>query len=234
MRHYYGPSTVNTPKKALTQADLQAIASLLDLGDYEDARDWCAFTFAFFGLLRINEYAGGGLRQRHVQSSDSSVEITILHSKTSQHPVTVSLASRPGDVLCPASAHRWLHWAGEAHRLPQGPDAPLFLTRLDSSPQRVEPTTAEEFIRRLRFFLGAVRPDVDTARYAGHSFRRGGATAMLLAGVEPAVIQRHGRWQSDTWRQYIDTLDNPAVRLLATRSLHRRSATSAPAPPRRQ
>ena len=52
---------------------------------------------------------------------------------------------------------------------------------------------------------------------------------MLLAGVQvqPAIMQRHGRWRSDTWRQYIDTHDNPAVRLLATRTLPQQTANSS-------
>jgi integrase len=150
-----------------------------------------------------------------------------------QHPVTVSIAMRPDDLLCPVSAYRWFYTAGRSYHVPQGPDAPLFLTLLDPAAQRVEPTTAEEFTRRLRFWMGAACPSVDLARYAGHSFRRGGATAMLLAGVHPSVIQRHGRWQSDTWRRYIDTLDNPAARLLATRSLpQQRGAPSISQHPR--
>jgi integrase len=219
MRHYYGPSTVSTPKAALALSDLRSVAPLLDLTAYEDARDWCAFLFAFFALLRINEYMNGGLRHGHVRRTDGGVDITIVSSKTSQHPVTVSIASR-GDILCPSSAYDSLLRAIESHHLPADPDTPLFVSRLDDSAQRVEPTTDAELVSRLRFYIGAALPGSDPSRYAGHSFRRGGATAMLLAGVQPSVIQRHGRWRSDTWRQYIDTFDNPAVRLIATRSLH--------------
>ena len=94
MRHYYGPATVSSPKAALTLSDLGAIAPHLDIACYDDARDWCAFLFAFFGLLRINEYAGGGLRHCHVRVTADGVDITILSSKTMQHPVTVSIALR--------------------------------------------------------------------------------------------------------------------------------------------
>jgi hypothetical protein len=221
MRHFYGPSTVSTPKAALTLSNLRAFAPLLDLSVYEDARDWCAFLFAFFALLRINEYANAGLRHAHVQRTEGGLDITIVSSKTEQHPVTVSIARR-GDVLCPASALFYLHSAVESNNLPSGPNDPLFLSRLEGGPgaHRFEPTTAEEFIQRLRFYIAATLPGADPSRYAGHSFRRGGATSMLLAGVQPAVIQRHGRWRSDTWRRYIDSHDNPTVRLIATRSLN--------------
>ena len=227
MRHYYGPSTVSTPKAALTMTDLGAIVPLVDLSSYVGARDWCAFLFAFFGLLRINEYASAGLRHRHVRLTDGGVDITILSSKTMQHPVTVSVAARPGDPLCPVSAYHGLIRIGHLQRVPQDADTPLFLSFLTAD-QGFEPTGAEEFTRHLRFLLSAAVPAADPARYAGHSFRRGGATAMLIAGVPPAVIQRHGRWQSDTWRQYIDTLDNPAARLVATRSLTSTAPTGTP------
>ena len=229
MRHYYGPSTVSTPKAALTESDLHEICSLLDVSIYAQARDRCAFTFAFLGLLRINEYAGGGLRWRHVRVTNDGVDITVHSSKTAQHPVTISIAARP-DMLCPVTAYRSLGEAGRNHHVPQSADAPLFLTLLDATAQRVEPTSADEFVRNLRFWLAAVNPEADLAQYAGHSFRRGGATAMLLAGVPTSVIQRHGRWRSDTWRQYIDSLNSPAVRLLATRSLARQHGARPASP----
>ena len=40
-------------------------------------------------------------------------------------------------------------------------------------------------------------------RYASHSLRRGGATAMAAAGVHHEVIRRWGRWLSDTWKRYV-------------------------------
>jgi hypothetical protein len=43
---------VATPKTALTMADLVAFHSLLDHSTFEGARNWCACTLAFFGLLR--------------------------------------------------------------------------------------------------------------------------------------------------------------------------------------
>ena len=227
MRHYYGPSTVSSPMAALTLADLRAIVSVLGTGDYESARDRCAFTFAFFALLRISEYASGGLRHRHVKPISGGIDITILSSKTMQHSATISIAARPDDPLCPVAAYHTLDSAARTRGLPQGSDTPLFLTSLEDTPQRLEPTRAEEFTRRLRFYISAALRGIDPARYAGHSFRRGGATAMLLAGVQASVIQRHGRWQSDIWRQYIDAHDNPAVRLPATRTLPRQTALSA-------
>ena len=226
MRHYYGPAALSVPKAALTMEDLHAFHQLLDRRYYEHARDWCAYLFAFFALLRINEYMGGRLRHRHVRVYDGGLDITVMFSKTDQSPATVSLAAR-ADELCPARAYRQLLSTLIFHGFPRDPDTPVFLSRLDTGALRREPTSDEELVRSLRAVIAVARPDSDPMRYAGHSFRRGGTSAMLLAGVHPSVIQRHGRWRSDSWRRYIDEFENPAIRLLATSSLPQRCARTS-------
>ena len=42
-------------------------------------------------------------------------------------------------------------------------------------------------------------------RYKGHSFRRGGATSLHLAGLPDSVIKVMGRWRSFTFATYVDT-----------------------------
>ena len=51
--------------------------------------------------------------------------------------------------------------------------------------------------------LGASNLGLDSRRYATHSPRRGGATAMAAAGIPTEVIRRWGRWFSDCWRRYV-------------------------------
>ena len=45
-----------------------------------------------------------------------------------------------------------------------------------------------------------------------HSLRRGGTTALALAGVPEAFIQAHGRWSSLEYRKYICYLDSALQR----------------------
>ena len=45
-----------------------------------------------------------------------------------------------------------------------------------------------------------------------HSLRRGGTTALALAGVPEAMIQAHGRWSSLEYRKYICYLDSALQR----------------------
>ena len=219
IENYYGNTAASAAKTALTLDDLCEFARHLDTRYFEHARDWCACLLAFFGLLRINEYMTSGLRHGQVRLTSYGVDITVVSSKTSKIPVVVSLTSR-NDQLCPARALS--HYLGFLRilSLPSRPDDPLFVSRLQNQAV-VTATTDSEFIARLRELITTAFPDRDPSRYAGHSFRRGGASALQLAGVPAAVIQKHGRWTSDAFRAYLDATSNPALRLIATRALLR-------------
>ena len=45
----------------------------------------------------------------------------------------------------------------------------------------------------------------DAAAYLGHSFRRGGATSLHLAGASDSIIRVMGRWRSFAFATYVDT-----------------------------
>lgn len=45
----------------------------------------------------------------------------------------------------------------------------------------------------------------DAALYKGHSFRRGGATSLHLAGLPDTTIKSMGRWRSFAFATYVDT-----------------------------
>lgn len=217
--NYYADRSVVQRKQALTLNDLFAFARLLDTRYFEHARDWCACLLAFFGLLRIGEYMDAGLRHRHVQLTAYGVVVTIPFSKTSNLPATVSIAQRD-DQLCPAKAlTHYLHFF-PLLSISHQPDDPLFVTRTQGS-TRVSATSRDEFIANVRVLVRASFPDRDASTYAGHSFRRGGATAMLLAGVPQDILRIHGRWSSEAYRAYIEA--SPATRLVATRALRRPS-----------
>lgn len=60
------------------------------------------------------------------------------------------------------------------------------------------------------------------ARFGSHSFRIGGATALLHAGVQIEVIKRWGRWVSDSFQRYLWDANEDA-RGLSTRMAMDRS-----------
>jgi hypothetical protein len=201
-----------TPARALTLSDLCAMYRHIDHSTFAGARDWCACLFAFYGLLRINEYMNAGLRVREVAQHPWGIALVIAFSKTNSRPVQVDIIRRD-DELCPLAAY--IRYRAQVQPVGTAPPAPFFLATPDSD----RALTDDEFIRRIRALLHqALR--CDASKYSGHSFRRGGASALALAGVPEATIQLHGRWSSLTYRQYLDVQNSPRVRLLATASLY--------------
>ena len=213
---YYGNTAAPVRKAPVSLDDLCSFARILRRYTFEGARDWCACLLAFYGLLRIREYMDSGLRVSDVRLVSYGVDIDVRYSKTSLLPTTVSVSSR-GDELCPAQAlASYLSYA-RVRGLPLRRDDPLFVSFAGPQPG---PMAADEFIARVRQLYAQARPECPPHRYAGHSFRRGGATALKLAGVADSDIQRHGRWKSDAYKVYFDS-DSPVFRLIATRALQR-------------
>ena len=190
-------------------AHFAACSALLAL-----AWNWCACLLAFFGLLRIREYMDAGLRVRDVRFVMDGLDLEVLFSKTSLVRTVVSVSARADD-LCPSRALSPLlcplplSWSPCSGRRPAVHQFRRRQTRAMS---------ADEFIVGVRQLYARAQPNCPPERYAGHSFRHGGATALRLAGVADSDIQRRGRWRSDTCKGYFDS-GSPALRLIATRAL---------------
>jgi hypothetical protein len=220
--NYYG-NTESTPKEAFTLDDLCSFYPLIRHDSFDGARDWCACCFAFFGLLRINEYMNGNLQLQHVTAHDKGISVIIPFSKTSLLPAQVEMIKRD-DLLCPHRAFStyssFLHTTFPS----LNPVSPLFITQLVSG---FTPMSDADFIARIRDLIKIVMPNKNPMSYAGHSFRRGGATTMKLNGVSDSIIQQHGRWKSDAYRQYFDQQSNIDVRLLATQGIRSTSSSTS-------
>lgn len=189
------------PKAAFTLAHLTTIHSHLDLTSFDDVRDWCTYVFAFFGLLRIHEYVTPALQYQHVKVFRWGVSITIAFSKTNLQPVKVRLATR-NDIFDPINACvRYLSFVKPTTGLL--PHTPFFL----ASPTKSTPLSDKTFLTRLKLRVQH-HLHLDPSQFAGHSFRRGGTTALFLAGVPETVIAAHGRWKSLTYRRYFDATVN--------------------------
>ena len=78
------------------------------------------------------------------------------------------------------------------------PDDPLFRS------ERGWALTVKELVAHTQRMLVAAGV-ADAHAYLGHSFRRGGATSLHLAGVPDSVIRIMGRWHSFAFARYIDT-----------------------------
>ena len=77
-------------------------------------------------------------------------------------------------------------------------DQPLFMEN-DS-----KPLTVATLVRAIRIMLTKANiPNIN--KYKGHSFRKGGATSLHLAGFSDTVIKMMGRWNSFAFARYVDT-----------------------------
>jgi hypothetical protein len=63
--------------------------------------------------------------------------------------------------------------------------------------------SVNELVRHTRATLLAAGIS-DAGKYAGHSFRRGGATSLHLADAPDSLIRIMGRWRSFTFARYVD------------------------------
>ena len=67
-----------------------------------------------------------------------------------------------------------------------------------------KPLTHKQLMQRTHALLTAAGVEgVD--QYKGHSFRRGGATSLHLAGQPDSIIKAMGRWRSFSFATYVDT-----------------------------
>ena len=212
LQNLFSSSNVSVPSRGFTLEDLCAMYRHIDHHSFEGARDWCACLFAFFGLLRVNEYMSAGLRFRDVRQEPWGIGLTIPFSKTCNQPAHVDLIRRD-DQLCPAEAFRnYLRFVRPEH-------AKGLIAVFADTPSSSRALSDSDFIARIRRLIATAMPGADAMEYSGHSFRRGGASALALAGVPEATIQLHGRWSSLAYRQYYDVQHSTRVRLIATASL---------------
>jgi hypothetical protein len=133
----------------------------------------------------------------------SSVSLTLPASKTDpfRKGITIYIAA----VEVPTCAVRALQFLFTAD--PRPPCAPLFCNA-DGSPFRYS-----VFVDSLRSLL--LSAGFDPTPFAGHSFRRGAATAAANAGFTEYEIQMLGRWQSDSYKLYVESSRSRILNLSA-------------------
>lgn len=194
-------------KMPITPDVLLRIHHHLNLSSTLDASLWVACLILFFGLLRkgnvLPPSQAGFLPDRHLRRQDFylhswGVEVKLRWSKTiqfRQRVLSIPLPFLPlGHPLCPVSALlNYFQLTKGAD--PQGPA----LTFTNSG--EVEPLTYPKFVKCLRVVLKQL--GLDPQQYAGHSFRRGGATWALHTGLPGDIIQILGDWKSDAYKQYL-------------------------------
>ena len=199
--------TPPVPKLPMTVDILGRLSSLLDLSDSRHASFWAMCLVSFFGLFRKSHLLPTSpsdfspltfLVRSDFSFSGSTVLIKVRWSKTiqlGQRTVTVPLVAT-ASCLCPVTAVK------RAFSLTPGtkPFDQAFCWR-DSRHPRNRIFTYRDFMSSLQVFLS--RLGLVSSQYGSHSFRRGGASFALEAGVSLDSIAIMGDWKSDAMYLYL-------------------------------
>ena len=199
-----------TRKAPITPALLRTILAALDVSSTLGANIWAAALLMFFGLLRRSNVLStnkGFDPTKHLRRSDlcfskNGLAVRIRWTKTLQYKQSEFSIPYPwdkGNPLCPTQA------VFNAVRLSQSAPAegPALVVDSSVSPS---PLTPDIFIKCIRRALqGKIK---DVKEYAGHSFRRGGATWAFSQNISVGQIKLLGRWTSDAYAAYILPTDS--------------------------
>lgn len=190
-------------KSPITPDILKGILSQLDLTNATDSNFWAACLTLFFGLLRRanvlpqsrNKFnTDKHLRRQDITFHSWGVNVCIRWTKTLQfneRQLNIPLPRNHKSPLCPVQAI--------FHAFKCTPTAsqngPAFCITQD------QPLTLNVFVSRLRECLQAcgLNPEL----YAGHSFRRGGASWAFSCGVNADLIKLIGDWRSSCYTIYL-------------------------------
>lgn len=198
-----GSSKHKPPRPPVTPMYLRVLYEGLDHAAPLDAAIWAAATAAFWGCRRLGEVTVPTLEAldgtyhvlREVESAFFRMEILggtesnsfrIPWTKTTREKGASVVLTGRRDELCPVRAmrHHLLVNVGAAqkdHLFAYNAGGYVFL-----------PLVKPKMLAR----CGKIWEEAGLKALSGHAFRIGGATELLLAGVEPTVIASLGGWTS--------------------------------------
>ena len=209
-------------KRALSASMLRKWRARLERKKGAREDEWAAFramSTAFYGLLRASEVVGRkgkhvGLRWRNVRFVKDTkgklvhVELWVERSKTDVwgFGAKVFIYAEKGEGSNPVE-DLWVVYEAAKRAAGFSEDDPVFTQQGGKNGEPVQMT----YQKLNKLFKAAMQAEgEDPAAYGTHSARRGGATAMYLAGCSGDDIQAAGRWASDCYKRYIEA--TPAER----------------------
>ena len=195
------------PKLPITPTVLNDIRRQLTLTNSFDATFWAACLVAFYSFFRkANQLPP--LRDKfdehsHLRRSDLhlfswGVVMVVRWNKTiqfKQRTFFIPLSRVNEAPLCPLTA------LANAYDLTRdaGPYDPAFMNRQWTNLMML---TYNKFLQKLQLTLSAA--GLNTENYAGHSFRRGGATFAMRCGVPEELIKLQGDSKSNAYERYLE------------------------------
>lgn len=175
----------------LLPPQLYSIYKVLDLEKQDELVFWTAVLLCFRGLLRKSSVCQGihCIQRKDTEFTDWGMLLYINSSKTIQfkqrvHVVPIATVKGP---LCAVSFMRTM-----VGRIPAKPTYNMFGVYKSNVYKTM---TYEFFAKKLKSVIGLTGLSRQ-GKFTSHSLRRGGATALSLAGVPLHEIQRRGDWKS--------------------------------------
>ncbi len=169
---------------------------------FDRAMLWSAFTLAFFGFLRSDEFLlqkpstiqSDSLLDTDVSCSKTTIILRIRRSKTDGSGRTHVLEIQATNhSVCPVRAlRRFL--SARLRVISRSSGSQLFIHA------DLTGLTRAQFTRALRTCLSSLP---NSELYSPHSFRIGAASAAALQGHSDHEIQSAGRWTSAAFNSYI-------------------------------
>ena len=195
-------------KLPITPQLLLNIHSKLNLSNSIDASFWAICLCAFFGMFRKSHLLPTSSRnfnpsKQLIKSDfiffDRGMLLTIRWSKTIQfreRVVQIPLPRIPDSPLCPVKA------STQAFRFTiRTPSSSQAFNWINHGNNNSITFTYSAFTTKLRRILSDL--GLSPREYAGHSFRRGGASFAYKAGVPIELIKALGDWRSDAILLYL-------------------------------
>lgn len=200
-------SSKRRPRPPINAAMLRALFDGLDFKSPRDVAVFAAACVAFWGQCRLGEIlplsstkAACAYRptRAHVSRShrnSRSTKLRLPRTKThvSGEDVVLVAQNNPIDPEVALNTHL------KVNQLPNS--VPLFAYRTQTGFRIL---TRAKFLER----CNAIWKAAGYPRTTGHSFRIGGTTELLLAGVAPDVVKAMGRWSSDAFHKYWRSLED--------------------------
>ena len=225
-------------KWSVTKRFMAALKAHLDLTTLDGKNMWAACSLAFSAMLRSAEYCKKAssdssvhpalqrqdirFRRREGESKPWAVEIHIRCSKTDQwgEGAVVVLPATWG-VLCAVRA-LWELYCGQGSIMAT---RAAFVYRGQGRKKYCALTYAD--VTAVTKAVG-VSVGIDPARVATHSYRAGGASTYVAAGVPEHIIRQMGRWRSDAWLGYVRSVAVAEGFILASRVINDGDLTTGP------
>ena len=203
LRGTHNLSPPHSRKPIRPPIDRKMLSDLISNLNLQDPFDTCVAacaTTAFWGQCRLGELLGDSRASLDItllparsnlrrSRDESSYTLRLPRTKTHHHGDNVVLAHRQSTT----NPLRLLQLHLKTSIL--SGDLPLFSYHTPQGPSML---TKRDFLTRCNtIWVRKGHP-----RITGHSFRIGGTTELLLAGVPPDIVKAAGRWNSDAFLRY--------------------------------